>query len=531
MRPRLAIALLLAPLCSVGGQVVVVEVRDSITTQPVIGAVVKLLHDSASVGQSLTNTAGRAGIRAPGAGEYRVRVQRIGYAPYLTAPVRVGPEETVESTIRMAAAPVSLGSIQIQSKSECGGKLDDRQLAGAIWSQVQTALTANVVTNAERAVPVRIRAFRRDVDIDGNVKAEVVTSDTIVRGQPYLSPDVASLMSRGFAFLVKDEMTFSAPDANVFVSDEFVSAHCFSAVAGLDSLVGLSFTPVPRRRQSDIRGTLWVNRYSNELKYIEYFYTNLPVALRDLGLGGRVDFARLPGGEWIVSYWQIRMPKMAEPPQEYRLRVRSVPHLASYVDIGGRATFAADGTVARALITGAVFDSASGHPVANAVIRIVGVEDSVLTDSTGRFRLQTDRGGPQTLMAAAPKLGFVDDGSQRDLLISLGDTLRVDFAVPPAGRLAAEFCGAGSSQSGVVGLAMVDGAYTPGLDVRATWSRTPGVPEEERSQSGPRGLFIFCDLPSDLSVKIELSGKAVERDVKLEPGRYQWIELRSGRPL
>jgi hypothetical protein len=531
MRLRFAIALLLAPLCSIGGQVVVVEVRDSITTQPVIGAVVKLLHDSASVGQSLTNTAGRAGIRAPGAGAYRVRVQRIGYAPYISAPVRVGPEETVESNIRMSAAAVSLGSIQIQSKSECGRKLDDRQLAGVIWSQVQTALTANVVTNAERALPVRIRAFRRDVDIDGNVKAEVVTSDTVVRGQPYLSPNVDFLMSRGFAYLVKDEMTFSAPDANVFISDEFVSAHCFSAVAGLDSLVGLSFTPLPRRRQSDIRGTLWVNRYTSELKYIEYFYTNLPVALRDLGLGGRVDFARLPGGEWIVSSWQIRMPKMAELPQEYRTRVRSVARLASYVEIGGTATIAGDGKVARALISGVVFDSSAAQPVANAVVRIVGVEDSVLTDSLGRFRFETDRGGPQTLIAANPRLGFVDDGSQRDLLISLGDTLRVDFAVPRAGRLAAEFCGAGSSQSGVVGLAMVDGAYTQGVDVRATWSRTPGVPEEERSQSGPRGLFIFCDLPPDLPVKIELSGKAVERQVKLEPGMYQWVELKSGKPL
>jgi hypothetical protein len=531
MRRVLAIAVLAAPLCAVSAQIVSVEVRDSVTGQPVVGAVVRLLRDTTALTRGLTNGVGRVSVRAPAAGEYRMRVLRIGYAPFLTAPVRVTANETVETVVRMSAAIVSLDVIEVQSKSECGGKLDDRGMTGAVWSQVQTALTANVVTNADRAPPMRVREFRRDISKDGNLRNEVLTSDAIVRGQPYASPDIKALMSKGYAYLVNDVMTFSAPDANVFTSDEFITTHCFSAVPGpADSIVGLSFTPIPRRRQSDVQGTLWVNRATSELQSIEYSYTNLPVQLRELGLGGRVDFSRLAGGEWVVSYWHIRMPVMAEPPQDYRGKVRSVPHLESYVEIGGWATLAQDRAVARAVLTGTVFDSALAAPVSGAVVRVVGIEDSVMTDSSGRFRIVTDKGGPQVLMATHPKLGFLDDGSQRDLLISLGDTLRVDFAIPRAARIATEFCGPAGSRSGIVGLAAVDAVFTPGLDVRAVWTRNPGAPEEERGQSGPRGLFLFCDLPSDIPIKVELIGKPATTEIKLKPGEYQWVELRSRRP-
>lgn len=531
MKRRLALALLVCCAGYAPAQIATVEIRDSVTNQPVVGAVVKLLRDTTSVGQALTNGVGRAGIRAPAAGEYRLRVQRIGYAPFLSAVVRIGAAETTDLTIRVSAAIVSLGAIEIQSKTECGGNPDDRGLAGAVWSQVQTALTANVVTNKDRAPPMRVREFRRDLTKEGTLRNEVVTSDAIVRGQPYASPDLNVLMSKGYAYLVKDEMTFSAPDANVFVSDEFVTTHCFSAVPGpTDSIVGLSFTPIPRRRQSDVRGTLWVNRQTSELRSIEYFYTNLPVQLRDLGLGGVVNFSRLPGGEWVVSYWHIRMPMMAEPPHDYRTRTRTLPYLASYVETGGRASVAEDRAVARAVVNGGVYDDATMTPVSGAVIRIVGAEDSVVTDSAGRFRIVTDRGGPQVLMATHSKLGFVEDASQRDLLISLGDTLKVDFVLPKAALVATEFCGPAGSRSGVVGLARLDGVFSAGVDVRAVWTRNPGAPEEERGQTGPRGLFLFCDLPPDLPVKLQLIGKAGETEVKLKPGEYRWVELRAGRP-
>jgi hypothetical protein len=529
MKRRIACALLAMPLWAAYAQVISVEVRDSVTRQPVVGAVVKLLRDSTSTAQGLTNGVGRTSLRAPGGGEYRMRVLRIGYAPFLSTPVRIGATETVESNIRMTTAVVSLDAVEVQSRSECGGAIGDRSLVGAVWSQIQTALTANVVTNIDRAPAMRVREFRRDISKEGSLRSEVVTSDAIVRGQPYASPDIDVLMSKGYAYLVKDEMTFSAPDANVFTSDEFVTTHCFSAVPGpSDSLVGLSFTPVPRRRQPDVRGTLWVNRSTSELRSIDYSYTNLPVQLRELGLGGQVNFSRLAGGEWVVSYWRIRMPVMAEPPQDYRGKVRSVPHLESYVEIGGWATVAENRSVARALISGVVLDSASGTAVSGATIRIVGVEDSIITDSVGRFRLVTDRGGPQVLMASHPKLGFLDDGSQRDLMISLGDSLKVDFVIPQAAKVAGEFCGPGGSRSGIVGLAAAEAAFAPGLDVRAVWTRNPGAPEEERGQSGPRGLFLFCDLPADVPIKIQLVGKQAESEIRLKPGEYRWVELRAG---
>src|SRR6185436_1397835 len=144
---------------------------------------------------------------------------------------------------------------------------------------------------------------------------------------------------------------------------EFATTHCFRAVAGAtDSIVGLAFEPAPRRRQSDVTGTLWINRVTSELRFIEFTYVNIPVQLRNLGLGGRVDFKRLPSGAWIVSYWRIRMPQMAEPPPTFRLKLQTVPHLAGYVEIGGRADVTMGTQVLRAVVRGVVFDSSTMRP-------------------------------------------------------------------------------------------------------------------------------------------------------------------------
>jgi hypothetical protein len=59
---------------------------------------------------------------------------------------------------------------------------------------------------------------------------------------------------------------------------------------------------------SDIQGTFWIDRASNELRSLEFRYTNLPTVAERASPGGAVEFLRLPSGSWLVNRWHIRMP-------------------------------------------------------------------------------------------------------------------------------------------------------------------------------------------------------------------------------
>lgn len=510
-------------------QVVSVQLRERETSSPIAGAVVRLLRDQGVVAQALSNAAGRAGVQAPHEGTYRVRVNRIGYAALVSEGIVVRSGEPLTVTLEMATVPVVLPAFEATAKSQCGGRFNENELAGVIWEQIRTALAASVVTQRERAIRLRVRQFRRELTSKGEPTGEAITGDAVISGRPFAAPSARSLIEDGFATFANDEMTFSAPDADLFLSDEFAMTHCFRAVAGAsDSVVGIAFEPAPRRRQSDVRGTFWMTRATSELRLIEFAYTNLPVRIRDLGLGGRVDFQRLPNGVWIINYWHIRMPRMAEPPQDFRGKVRSTQHLAGFVEVGGRAEVTHGLQMPSAVLRGSVFDSTTLTPLVGAVVKLAGTTDSVITEADGRYWLVSKNGGPQTVTVMHPKLGIIDDGSSREVQLSLGETVTASFSVPPSNRFAAEFCGSAQSQSGVLGFATTTSGRTEGLDIRVTWTKTRGALEEERSQSGPRGLFVLCDLPTGHALRIHtLTGATLlaERTVTLRPGEYLWIDL------
>jgi hypothetical protein len=95
------------------------------------------------------------------------------------------------------------------------------------------------------------------------------------------------------------------------LSDIFQSSHCFAAVAGSDGQVGLSFEPAEAPLRVDIRGTLWLDASSSELRSIDFAYEGLRER-DELGIGpdasGRIVYDRMEDGGWIVSEWTIRVP-------------------------------------------------------------------------------------------------------------------------------------------------------------------------------------------------------------------------------
>jgi hypothetical protein len=71
---------------------------------------------------------------------------------------------------------------------------------------------------------------------------------------------------------------------------------------------------VSDREVPDVRGTLWLDARTFELKLVEFKYSRLPVATTNRHVGGEVRFARLPTGAWIVERWFIRMPRYGDKP-------------------------------------------------------------------------------------------------------------------------------------------------------------------------------------------------------------------------
>ena len=108
------------------------------------------------------------------------------------------------------------------------------------------------------------------------------------------------------------------PTPRFLLSDLFLSRHCLQLVNGADSLaslIGIGFRPVNTRdNRVDVQGTLWVDRTTSELQYLEYTYTPVPEYLKGEQIGGRVDYARLPNSGWFVSNWFIRLPVLRSTP-------------------------------------------------------------------------------------------------------------------------------------------------------------------------------------------------------------------------
>lgn len=520
----------IATTSSVGAQSVDLLIRESSSRSPVSGAIVRLIGTTGVFAQGLTNEQGRIVLTGSGAGRYRLKVDRIGWSGVLTDPFELRLGETVKRELMMPSRPIELPALIVTGKSACNLS-GSGTLTALLWEEIQKALTASVLTQRQAQLPVHVREFKREVALSGVVLREWVTGSSVVRGRPFGSLPPAVLAQAGFVQASDDSTTYAAPDADLLLSDAFVGTHCFRVVPGTGGLVGLEFVPVSGRRVSDVRGTLWVDRAAGELRFLEYTYTGIEGELAHVGLGGRVEFRRLPTGRWIISYWYTRMPVLAAAPNQPRGNSRPQVALVGFLDRGGRAELAAGprGSVDRSILSGRIFDSIAGRGLAEALVRVDGHRDSIFTDADGRFELALPLSGDQVVRVAHPLLGLLRDTRTRPVLLSIGDTTRVDFAVPSVATLVLAFCGANRGRAGILGRVLrFDGTPAADLRVRVHWL-TSGGSREERDRSGSRGTFALCNLTPGptLPVRVNEGVKVLlEQRIRLEPREYRWMELR-----
>lgn len=104
----------LAPATEAGAQVVTGSVTDASTGASLEGVLVRLLNlDGNEVWAALTDDSGWFALRGPGAGEYFLEAQRIGYRTSRAGPLLLETTRATEVELRLAPEAVRLDSLTV----------------------------------------------------------------------------------------------------------------------------------------------------------------------------------------------------------------------------------------------------------------------------------------------------------------------------------------------------------------------------------------------------------------------------------
>lgn len=312
-------ALSLLTAGQLAGQTIRGTIVEEGSSRPVAGGFVVLLDaEGAQQAVALSDAEGRFRLVAPRPGEYGLGVDRIGYLSVRTPVFRLPAGRTVEYRLSVRVEPVQLTGIDVKVDPTCQVRPGEGLASAQLWEEARKALNATAWTQREGLLRYTVRTTERQLDPwTQRVEDERVgTRRGLSRGSPYVALDVNRLAEGGFAHLDGETQVYYAPDATTLLSDWFLDHHCFHVVPASEAepgLVGLRFEPAGEGSLIDVQGTLWLDERTAELSRLDFGYTGLPRSMGRLEAGGRVEFDRLPTGEWIVPRWRIRMPVVRWP--------------------------------------------------------------------------------------------------------------------------------------------------------------------------------------------------------------------------
>ena len=504
------------------------------------GALVELVGDDGTVrAEVLSDAAGRFGVQTAAAGRYTLRAERVGFRPVTSPPMELAAGQTVEYTLQATAERVSLPAITTSAGRRCGAIRGNGAEVVALWTEARKALRSAAYTSSELAYRYRVNSRVRQLDprTFATLSERAQTGET-VRVAPFAAVPAERLAAVGYAEAAGDTLLFHAPDAEILLSDAFLDTHCFNAQPAdreHPGMVGLAFAPVETGERVDVRGVLWMDAATAELRVLEYGYAGGPPQLSTQAAGGRVEFRRLPSGGWIVSRWRIRMPSGAS---RYRPNSPTPPGATPALVSGLREQSAEvleirtrDGELvdlaAMASVAGMVFDSTRSRPLAGARVSLAGTERTAVSDSAGRYALTGVPEGVYSLVFAHPRL---------DSLRFTPDPVPVtanppgesaqDLAIPTLGRVLTASCLTPASAEtvalGGVVTSRESGQPMAGIPVRASWMGAGESGDTLRAiaVSDFAGMYRFCALPARVAVRVAaLLPGAVASELRLEPGR------------
>jgi hypothetical protein len=324
------------------------------STSPAAGIVVTGIGpNGATVASALSTSSGDFMLRLPGPGRYQLRALQIGFRPTVIDGVDVTTGAVRVQNLILTGLPVTIEGVLIRDYADCdlAGPQADTFLQ--LWEQARGALAATRLSEESGLLDVSVVSlvghfdavnFNRDPPAGPLRRAlhpEVDTTNAreAAVDRVFASTPTETLVASGYMRRRTDgRLVFDAPSAETLLSDDFAAHHCFSVAGSAPQhpeWVGIAFRPTGSRDTLvDIRGVLWLERASAELKRLTFEYTNLPggsaslcdpnpegslgdrgarcmtvtVVDQELGLGGETDFVRLADGEWLTNRWSIRTP-------------------------------------------------------------------------------------------------------------------------------------------------------------------------------------------------------------------------------
>lgn len=540
--PSLALC---AAFSSASAQLVRGRIAGADTAHGIAGTIVRLVDSTGrDVARTISDERGGFVLRAPGTGSYALRTLRIGFAPGSFGPYSVPDAGLGDVRLVLHELPLTLGAIRVEGRNECRVRAESGPAALAIWEQAQTALLATLVSRDQRRMTATLVSYLRITDgASDRTTRLTVTRRSGESTRPFgaaLKPDDYAV--RGYQADAAHGGTLYGPDADVLLSDSFGATHCFRVDPASDRRadeIGLAFEPLPHRRAPvDVAGTLWLGRRDAVLRRLEFQYVGTEYP-DEVAPSGRVDFAVLANGLWVIPSWVITAPRV-----ELRTAAgagsRSEARVLENWRSGGiLMTAQADSTVLwrgpGGSVRGQVVENGSGRPVAGATVTLDGTDYGGVTDSAGRFTIDDVLPGEYVASvrsAAADVLGLRPERG-KPVAVRDGGAAEAQLRAPAASEALDRACAASlASERRSMLLGTVrdpSGNPAAGATVVAHWlddvSRVSGgLATQERdatASTGADGTFRICGVVRERPVAVRatfglLRSDAVE--VQLEAG-------------
>jgi len=327
------VVLILGTADLLSAQAVRGRLLDASSAEPVAGALIVLLDaDGAEVTSTVTSARGTYLLRAPGAGVFRLRAERIGFQNSLSNDITLLANETVTEELTASSSAIVLPVLAVESETECRVRPEEGYATYVVWEEARKALEITERTAA--AHRFEAVTYQRHVNMWGEALERGDVQFVSYAGRhSWRSVSLEELEEHGYAREAEEGTYFYGPDAEVLLSDQFLDSHCFRyRPGGDDRAVGLAFEPLRTDGDRvDVAGVLWLDGETSRLRTLEFTYTGVEPPTH-LGTGpgpyGKVVFDQLPGGGWIVREWWIRTPIGS--------RDRGVQTYVTYAQQGGR---------------------------------------------------------------------------------------------------------------------------------------------------------------------------------------------------
>ena len=551
-RCRRAAYVLLAPALlftsALQAQVVRGVVREAVTGTLVPGVLVTLERVSEGPGAAdsvsvLSDARGDFAVRATVPGRFRLVAKRIGVRRTISEPFELAAGETRQLSLELEALLYTLPEVAVATATFCIPKEEQVGRIAALWDEARTALSATSITVRDSLYRGRIVSFARLLDGRGRVLNETSKQYDGLLNQTFTGISPETLSVRGYWRDEEDSVRFDAPDVDVLLSESFLREHCFELVNETDGEVGLRFQPVPGRPVADVRGTMWLDARSFELRRLEFTYTRLPRVERAERLGGEVHFARLASGAWVVRRWSIRAPQFANISVSRReitrrydradptvMRAGGVNRLVEnrMVENGGVAYIDHLRSFEKPVVIRGIARDSAGAPLTPGRVRLAGTQYTAPIDANGRFQLDSVPPGIyriEALTESVASLGIAD--AEEEVTILAGNETSVALKADGLNGLLTRLCGGRQLPRDRTALRVVlidDGANRPdnGTALRLWWTeyvRERGVNRVVQQQldatTDADGSAVFCGLPVDVPLDLGLA---------LGPDRAQRLE-------